>query len=102
MQYEDMVVEVFVPAIERTADKRRLGRFKVRVRQSPAGSMSLEQALTVEYDDKALQAQLGQLETRALQGDALIAFGRLLGQLLLPSDPQSGHGVRDLFGRSIA
>jgi len=72
------------------------------VRQSPAGSMPLEQALTVEYDDKALQAQLGQLETRALKGDDLVAFGRLLGQLLLPSDPQSGHGVRDLFARSIA
>jgi|GEM_PF-908513 len=101
MQYQDMIVEAFSPTVERTPDKRRLARFQVRVRQSPAGSMPLDQAQMIEYDDKAVTAQMTQLETRSLTREGLVVFGRLLGQLVLPSDPQSGHGVRELFAQSI-
>lgn len=101
MQYDDMIIEAFAPLVENSADGRRLGRFQVRVRASPAGSMPLEQAMMVEYDDQAVQARLGQLEARSLMGGGLVEFGRLLSRLLLPSEPQNGHGVRELFAQSM-
>ena len=45
MRYEDMIIEASGAEIVRTADKRRLGKFKVRVLESPAGEMTPEQAV---------------------------------------------------------
>ena len=98
MQYDDMVIEAFEAELLRTPDKRRVGRFKVRVFSSPAGEMKPEEAVPVEYDDKELQASLQQLEKRRLDQAGLVALGRALAVLLLP--PNKGGaatGIRELF-----
>lgn len=127
MHYQDMIIEATDAHVERTADKNRIGRFKVRVLASPAGEMSAAQAIPVEYDDKTLQRQLSALEQYGLHrfaipqdrhliserqpGDpeqhgfdqaSLIELGRILGLLLLP--PGNAHApaaVRTLFIASL-
>jgi hypothetical protein len=103
MQYDDMIVEASDADLLRTSDKRRLGRFKVRVFSSPAGEMKPKEAVSVEYDDKQLQDSLGQLERRALDRAGLIALGRELALLLLPPKQKGvAVGVRELLDASLA
>ncbi|MCU0560654.1 MAG: CHAT domain-containing protein [Desulfobacterales bacterium] len=102
MVYHDMELEAFDAAVERNADKSRRGRFKVRVLRSPAGEMKAEEAAAVEYDDKALQKALGELERRSLDRSGLVAMGRLLGLLLLPPKREgAATGVRELLDASL-
>jgi len=102
MQYTDMVIEAFDAELERTANKGRIGRFKVRVERSPAGEMSLEQATLVEYDDKDLQVALRKLEGRTLDQAGLVTLGRTLAMLLLPPQAE-GDAIspRELFRTSL-
>jgi hypothetical protein len=103
MQYEDVVIEAFDARIVRTDDKRRLGSFKVRMLKSPAGEMTLEQAVAVKYDQKVLQATLLQLEKRRLDRAGLIDLGRTLALLLLPPKRDDDTvGIRELFATTLA
>ncbi|MBN1488078.1 MAG: CHAT domain-containing protein [Anaerolineae bacterium] len=103
MDYRDIVIEAFEAEVTRTPDKRRAGHFKVRVLHSPAGEMLPEQAVAVTYDEKQLQATLGQLERRELQRANLIALGRTLAMLLLPPKKTGDStGVRELLATSLA
>jgi tetratricopeptide (TPR) repeat protein len=101
MHYEDMTLEVseFTTRIE---DDRRLGAFKVRVLQSPAGEMAPGEAIMAEYNDKDLQSSLAKLDRRELDAPGLIAVGRTLAALLLPIVAKAGAtSVRELFARSL-
>lgn len=101
MHYEDMNLEVS-EFVTRTEDGRRLGTFKVRVLQSPAGEMAAAEAVEVEYDDKGLQSSLGKLDRRELDAAGLIAVGRTLAALLLPiAAKDNAASVRELFARSL-
>jgi hypothetical protein len=102
MGYQDMVVEAAGATLERTPDKQRIGRFTVRVLSSPAGEMKPEEAVVVSYDDKQLQLTLQQLENRSLDRAGLVAMGRLLALLLLPTT-QAGAatGLRELLADSL-
>jgi hypothetical protein len=103
MQYHDMTIEASDATIERTPDKQRIGKFRVRVLASPAGEMKPEEATAITYDDKQLQLALQQLETRALDRAGLIALGRQLAGWLLPPKPEgAATGVRELFAASLA
>lgn len=100
MRYHDMILEVKGPQLEKTPDKRRVGRFTVRVVKSPDGWMG--EAVPVEYDDKALRLSLGRLERRELDRDGLISLGRTLAVLLLPPRGQGQRkGVRDYLANSL-
>lgn len=102
MRYEDMEVEAADAKIERTPDKRRVGSFTLRVLRSPVGEMRPEEAVTVSYDHKALQASVQQLDSRALDAAGMRAFGRSLAQLLLPPTLAGTRtGVRDMFANSL-
>lgn len=101
MKYQDMILEMFDAETKRDGDKRS-GAFKVRVLTSPAGEMPPGDAVTIEYDDKELQATLGKLDRRELDIEGLTALGRTLAALLLPITAKSdGPTIRDLFARSL-
>jgi hypothetical protein len=100
MEFHDMILEATEMELRRTPDKRRIGRFKVRVVQSPDGWM--REAVPVQYDDRQLQLSLGQLERRDLDRDGLIALGRTLSILLLPPrGEEQVKGVRDYLANSL-
>lgn len=102
MRYEDVVIEAAEAKLERMPDKKRIGSFTVRVLESPAGEMKPEEATSVSYDDKLLQASVNQLDKRALPADQLRQLGRDLAALLLPPTPEGAPtGVRDLFAASM-
>jgi hypothetical protein len=102
MRYEDMVIEAAGATLERTPDKRRVGRFSVRVLASPAGEMRPDEAVSIAYDDKQLQLSLQQLETRVLDKAGLIALGRALALLLLPPKQEgAAAGVREMLAASL-
>src|SRR5437660_4629896 len=96
MDYQDMIIEAFDPNLVRTQDKR-VGQFKVRALSSPAGAMTADEVLTVEYDDKALQEYLLQLDARGLDRAGLIALGRKLAELMLSPDRKGEKSARDLY-----
>jgi hypothetical protein len=101
--YAEMVVEAAGVERARAADGRRLVRFTVRAISSPAGEMRPEEAAPAEYDERATLAAVQQIESRAVDRAALIAFGRGLANLLLPpAAPGAGTGVRELFAASLA
>lgn len=103
MQYDDVILEASDAEIVRTDDKRRSGKFNVRVLKSPAGEMTPEQVIPVEYDHKALQTTLLRLEKRYLDRAGLIALGRVLALLLLPPRREGDTvGIRELFATSLA
>jgi hypothetical protein len=102
MTYRDMTIEVAEAGRTRAEDRRTIGRFKVRVFASPAGDMTPDQAIPVEYDDGELQQALWQLERRELDRAGLIALGRTLALLLLPPGPAGAEpGVREMLARSL-
>ena len=101
MHYYDMVIEAANENIERTPDKKRIGSFSVRVLESPVGEMRPEQAATVSYDDKQMQAQVQQLESRGFDATGLRQFGRDLAALLLPTAQDSANSVRAMFAASL-
>lgn len=79
------------------------GQLSRRVLHSPAGEMTADQATPIEYDDKQLQSSLDQLEQRELDTDGLVALGRTLAGIMLPTDGVNGRtGVRELFALSVA
>ena len=102
MQYREMELELTGELIK--DGEKRTGSFRVRVLRSPAGEMTNDQATPVEYDDKQLQYSLDQLEQRELDGDpdGLIALGRTLAGILLPTGGADDAGVRELFAQSLA
>ncbi|HWQ11223.1 MAG TPA: CHAT domain-containing protein [Roseiflexaceae bacterium] len=99
MQYEDMIIEATQARVE-TKDGSRVGSFRVRVIESPEGALSDEQAVTVSYDHKALEVEIGKLDRRSLDRAHLIQLGRTLGALLLPDQPQP-RSIYDLFVGSL-
>ena len=101
MNYDDITLEVSDLTI-RMSDDRRLGTFKVRVLQSPAGEMTPDQAASVEFNDSDLQMSLAKLDRRELDAAGLIAVGRTLAALLLPVDARGkAPSVREIFARSL-
>jgi len=101
MNYDDITLEVSDLTI-RLSDDRRLGTFKVRVLQSPAGEMTPDQAASVEFNDSDLQMSLAKLDRRELDAAGLIAVGRTLAALLLPVDARrKAPSVREIFARSL-
>jgi tetratricopeptide (TPR) repeat protein len=101
MHYEDLTLEISEFAT-RTENGRRLGIFKVRVLQSPAGEMAPSEAVIAEYNDKDLQSSLAKLDRRELDTAGLIAVGRTLASLLLPIGAKAGStSVRELLARSL-
>ena len=101
MRYEELTLELSGAMVR--DDDRRVGRYRVRVLQSPAGEMTPEQAVLVEYDDKDLQRSLDKLDRRELDRSGLVSLGRTLAALLLPTTRVGGaQSVRDLFALSRA
>jgi len=99
MQYEDMIVEASEVVRAQTEDKRRVGRFKVRVLESPAGETESE--VPVEYEFRVLNGLLEKLESGPTRDD-LLQLGRRLALLLLPSGVSgSPSDVRGLFQGSL-
>lgn len=81
----------------------RTGTYRVRVLRSPAGEMTVDEAVPIEYDDKKLQFSLDQLERRDLEWGGLIALGRTLAAILLPPGGGNGRkGVREFLSESWA
>lgn len=102
MNYQDMILEVSDAETKRDGDKR-IGAFKVRVLTSPGGEMTVNDAMTVEYDDKNLQSTLTKLDRRELDTEGLIELGRTLAALLLPimAKKDGATNVREFFARSL-
>ena len=102
MQYQDIILEAYEWARARTAEKRWVGRFKVRVLSSPAGEMKSEEAVPIEYDYGDLQGKLQKLDKRDLDRAGLIDLGRALALLLLPPGAEgSPSNIRGLFADSL-
>jgi len=101
IHYQDMILEAY--DFERVSEEnKRLGRFKVRVLNSPAGEMRPDDAIPVEYDEQKLQKMLQQLEARSLGQVGLIELGRALALLLLsPGGEGTQINVRDLYIDSL-
>jgi hypothetical protein len=101
MQYNDMELELTGSLI--SSGGTRTGSYHVRVLRSPAGEMTPEEAIPIEYDDRQLQSSLDQLEQRELDTDGLLALGRTLAGIMLPTGgPNGSVGVRELFALSLA
>jgi len=101
MQYTDMTLEAS-EFKTRAEDSRRIGSFRVRVLQSPAGEMAPDEAVTVEWDDKDLQSKLAALDRRKLDVPGLTALGRTLAALMLPLAAKDGaRAVRDFLALSL-
>jgi hypothetical protein len=101
MEYLDFVVEAMDAQIEKK-DKQRIGRFKVRVLTSPTREMTPEQDIPVEYDDKALQTALAQLDHRTLDREGLVKLGRTLAVLLFPpGQDDASPNVRDILAENL-
>lgn len=99
---DNMVIEASNATLTETADSQRKGTFQVRVLSSPAGEMRPEEAISVAYDDKQLQATIDQLDTRAMGHKELVEFGRQLASWLLPPKQAGADvGVRDLYTASL-
>jgi hypothetical protein len=62
--------------------------------------MRPEEAVQADLDERAVLGAVGQLEARTLDGSALIALGRTLGDALLPAS--GTPPVRALFATSLA
>ena len=100
MRYEDVTIEVN-GASARVAPGPWMGKFSVRVLQSPAGEMRAEQAIPVDFNMTELQRQIDRLERRELARADLIALGRTLASILLPPPPSGGRGVIDFVRESL-
>jgi hypothetical protein len=100
MQYSTMELELTGSLISNGGT--RTGSYHVRVLHSPAGEMTAHQAIPIEYDDKQLQSSLDQLEQRELDTDGLVALGRTLAGIMLPTGGANDLGVRELFALSLA
>jgi hypothetical protein len=101
MYYDEMTLELSESS-SRSENDRRLGTFKVRILQSPAGEMAAGEEVRVEYNDKDLQSGLGKLDRRELDTSGVIALGRTLSAMLLPIDAKENRPtVRELFARSL-
>src|ERR1035437_2564727 len=100
MQYTDMTLEAS-EFKTRAEDSRRIGSFRIRVLESPAGEMAPGEAVTVEWDDKDLQSKLAALDSRRLDVPGLTALGRTLAALLLPLAAKDGaRAVREFLALS--
>jgi hypothetical protein len=101
MHYENMTVEASKFST-RSENKRGIEEFRVRVLESPAGDMTPDEAVRIEYDDKDLQRTLTKLDDRELDVSGMIALGRTLAALLLPiAAAQNAPSIRELFARSL-
>lgn len=89
MRYDDIVIEITGQSVRTDAGKR-VGKYSVRVLQSPVGEMTPAQAIAVEFDEKELQRLLDRLEKRELDRAGMIGLGRTLAALLLPVAPEGG------------
>ena len=65
-ELHDIVAHSLSVIVVQAEGGKRTGRFRVRVFDSPHGGMAADEAIAVEYDDKALQSALGKLDRREL------------------------------------
>lgn len=101
MEYQDFVIEALDVQFEKK-EKQRLGRFKVRVLNSPTREMTPEQVITVEYDDKELQFLITELDRRLLEHEDFIKLGRKLALLLFPrGKDDAAPNVRDILAENL-
>jgi hypothetical protein len=101
MRYDDVTIEIDGESV-RAGTGPWMGKFTVRVLQSPAGEMRIDQAIPVEFNLTDLQRQIDRLERRELKRADLIALGRTLASILLPPPPASGgKGVIDFVRESL-
>src|SRR5690242_15943208 len=100
MRYEDITIEVAGQSVR--VDGKRVGKYGVRVLQSPVGEMKPEQAVPVEFDATDLQRTLDRLDRRELDRDGLVALGRTLAAILLPAiAPGGAPNVIDFLRGSL-
>ena len=101
MHYSDMELELTGSLISDSG--KRTGSYDVRVLRSPAGEMTADQAMPVEYDDRQLQFSIDRLDQRDLDTDGLVALGRSLAAIVLPPGGADGRkGVREMYAESLA
>jgi len=100
MRYDDITIEVAGQTVP--VDGKRVGKYSVRVLQSPVGEMKPEQAVPVEFNARDLQRTLDRLDRRELDRDGMIALGRTLAAILLPpAAPGGGPNVMDFLRDSL-
>ena len=101
MQYCDFVIQIENYRKERIPGKGWIGRFNIWISSSPAGDMSPEQAIMVEFSINELQTMVSNLASRQLDGTSMLSLGRMLGLLLLPPrKTDAGVDPRTLFAQS--
>jgi hypothetical protein len=99
MNFVDIIVEA--SSVERTlVEKTWQITYRLRVVDSPAGSIPPECATQLRYASRDIQWQIAELEQGRLDQIGMIALGRTLGALLLPERPVP-TSVYDLFIRSL-
>jgi hypothetical protein len=99
MQYRDLTLEAFD---YRAIAGGPLASFKLRVVSSPAGEMSLDTAVTVQFDQQALNVKLEWLLKGPQSTHELAPFGAELANLLLPVQaPSPSASVRDFLRASL-
>ncbi|MFT5193812.1 MAG: hypothetical protein ACI9EW_001676 [Cellvibrionaceae bacterium] len=86
MNYRDVEIEAFGLEKSRGPNKERFWTFKVRLSDSQAGSMSADEAVTVQLDYRPLKKEIAKLDSRALKGEALVEFGEKLADYLIPKE----------------
>lgn len=98
MNYRDVEIEAFGLEKSKGPNKERFWTFKVRLSDSPAGSMSADEAVTVQFDYRPFSRKLDKLDNRSLKGADLVTLGRALADLLLPEEKfTESSSVRSLF-----
>ena len=96
--YRDVEIEAFGLEKTRGENKERFWTFKVRLSDSLAGSMSADEAVTVQFDHRQLRKKLSKLDSRALKGEELVAFGQELADVLMPDEKYNERSsLRSLF-----
>ncbi|MFK7802507.1 MAG: CHAT domain-containing protein [Anaerolineae bacterium] len=86
MNYRDVEIEAFGLEKTRGENREKFWTFKVRLSDSPSGSMSADEAVTVQFDHRPFRKKLAKLDSRALKGADLVAFGQELASYLIPEE----------------
>lgn len=86
MQYRDVEIEAFGLEKTRGENREKIWTFKVRLSDSPSGSMSADEAVTVQFDYRQFRKKIAKLDSRALKGADLVSFGQELASFLIPEE----------------
>ena len=98
MEYRDVEIEAFGLKKTRRESGKQLWTYKVRLSDSPSGSMTADQAVKVQFDQIELAHQIDLLDRRALNKEGMVAFGQVLADYLIPdTKPAIGSSVRQLY-----